>query len=70
MGRSSVEATKACLMRAVRAVLAALPARLLRPVLEVSGFPAVLLLFAEADFAFVNGFFAGCDAPVLAGVPA
>jgi hypothetical protein len=69
MGRSSVEATKACLMRAVRAVLAALPGRVLRRALEVADFPGVPVFFDEAGFAVPDGFFAADVVPVFDVVP-
>jgi hypothetical protein len=69
MGRSSVEATNACLILAVRAVRAALSGRVLCLAVDVDGFPVVPVRFAEVDFDFVDGFFAVVDVPVLAGVP-
>jgi hypothetical protein len=55
MGRSSVEATKACLIRAVRAALAALP-DLLDALLPL---PAGLTVFL-AVFVFVVAELRGC----------
>ena len=69
MGRSSVDATKACLMRAVRAVRAALPARGAGFLweLEADGLAAGPDFFAAVDFADVAGFFAAVDFPAAIG---
>jgi hypothetical protein len=75
MGRNSVDATKACLIRAVRAVRAALlarPAGFRLLVLDEAGFPAVPDRLVEADFdvldfAVVDGFFDAVEVPVFAG---
>jgi len=68
MGRSSVDATKACLMRAVRAVRAACRrgAGFLWE-LEADGLAAGPDFFAAVDFADVAGFFAAVDFPAAIG---
>jgi hypothetical protein len=77
MGRNSVDATKACLIRAVRAVRAALPGwpadRLLLVfgvllLLNEADFPDAPVFFVGVDFADVEGFFVVVEVPAPAGV--